>query len=214
MNMYSSQDRVVLIPLPKSPAAARRCKRRRFLAGDERRPQPKPGGRRATAESAGDEPDLERVGGEHRAVRRSEVVVAAALGAGGRLRRRGPDRAVGGRHLQRPRANDLGAVRRRIEASSSCTRRPGDDRGDDGELADRHRPQELVGDAGDRQALAGQLLERAHQQRGRRAAVLSAGIPRPARQFGGDRTSPSWTKTATWARTWPDTVAPGYTQAG
>ncbi len=99
--------------------------------------------------------------------------------------------AVGERHLQRPRAHDLGAVRRQdrgLGELDAAARPYG--LGGDGELTDRHRPQELVGDAGDRQTLGrGQSLERAHQQRGRRTAVLGAGVPRTTGQFGGDESS-------------------------
>ncbi len=190
MNTYSSHGRIVEIPLPKSPAAARRCSgegsspatigaRRRNQAVDG--PPPKwPATNRISSASGAN------IGRK----RWIEVVVAPNLraGRGGHERRRDP---VGELHLQRPRAHDLRAVGgehrrlRELDAAAGA-----DGLGDDAELTERHRPQELIGDASDRQAVGRrQPLERAHQQRRRRTAVLGPGVPRAAGQFGGDKSS-------------------------
>ena len=64
------------------------------------------------------------------------------------------------------------------------------DLGLDREAGHRHRPAEVDGDAGQAQLRQG-LLERPHEQAGRRPAVAGVGIPRPAGQVGRARTTRS-----------------------
>ena len=155
-----------------------------------------------------DEPDLDRVGREHRPVRSSRQSFArrsrARAAAAAELVRRDVGDRRGRIRSARARTTSVPSASR-IAPSSSCTRLPGpDDLASTSQLPERDRAQELVGDAGDRQPVEpSRPLERAHQQR--RRARRRAARPGPtvrARARWRRSVAPSWTKTtvACWLR--------------
>ena len=141
------------------------------------------------------------------------MVAAGVLGAGGRRTERLRARSIriGALDLQRPRAHDLEPAGGADGGLQELDATPGAHHlRAHLELSERHRSQELVGDAADREPLtcrpAGrsasglavpgraravrlQVLERAHQQRRRGAAVLGGRVPRTASQLGRDESS-------------------------
>ena len=159
------------MPLPKSPAAARReagwAARRRPAARADGTTRWR--GRRRTRRRRNGSPS---VGGEHRPCggrsRSRARPRARAAGGGSTVRRT----SLGRHDPQRPGAHHLVPSGVGIAPSSSCTRRPGRPLRADVEIPERNRTQELVGDARDHQLGAVERLERAHDQRGRGAAVL------------------------------------------
>ena len=89
----------------------------------------------------------------------------------------------------RGRARDLARRRRRAAAPApSSTLRPGRRTRRRGQRRERDRAQDLDRDPPDEPAVA---LERGAEQRGRRAGVLRAGVPRAAGQLGRVQDSPS-----------------------